>query len=344
MYHSRVSGTYYRMGFRYGSLLYKHGYRVPEMPTETVAFAKQCEGEVKRVFPDILDEIQGFADACNSTYEQLAAFIFSIGVDQPVACSVFAASTRSSVMFGRNYDFFYRFKKHSESFLTTPSEGYYSVGNSDVFIGREDGVNEKGLAVAMTWVSSRRIKPGINFILLTRCILDKCANVKEAVKTLTDAHHLRADSWLVADREGDMAVVEACPEKVVVRKPEDNFIVCTNHFIHPEMKEMEDETERPPDSLQRYIAIYHALEEKGEKLDVKGVQEILSDHTGGVCSHREDIQLGTLWSLIADLQKPLILRAEGHPCRAKYKQDNRLNKAMHKKLKTVQSGDLEPLK
>lgn len=335
MYHSRVSGTYYEMGFRYGSLLYKHGYRVPEMSREDMAFAKQCEEEVKRVFPDILDEIQGFAEACNSTYEQLAPFIFSIGVDQPVACSVFAASTHSGVIFGTNYDLFYRFKKHSESFLTMPSEGYASVGNSDVFIGREDGVNEKGLAVAMTWVSPKLIKPGINFILLTRCILDKCANVKEAVQTLKDTHHLRADGWLVADREGDMAVVEACPEKVKIRKPEDNFVVCTNHFIHPEMREMENETERPLDSLQRYTAIYNALEEKGEKLDVKGAQEILSDHAGKVCSHIDDIQFGTLWSLIADLQKLLILIAEGHPCRAKYKRDNRLNKAMRKRLKDL---------
>jgi len=330
MYHSRVSGTYYEMGFRYGSLLYKHGYRVPDTSREAIAFAEQCEREVKRVFPEILDEIEGFAEACNSTYEQLAAFNFNIGVYQPAACSVFAASTRSGVIFGRNYDFFYRFRKHSESFLTIPVEGYASVGNSDVFIGREDGVNEKGLAVAMTWVSPQQIKPGINFVLLARCVLDKCANVKEAVQTLTDAHPLRADGWLVADREGDKAVVEACPEKVRVRKPEGNFIVCTNHFVHPEMREMEDEGGRPSDSPERYTTIYSALEDNGENLDVEGAQQILSDHTGGVCSHIDDIQLGTLWSLIANLQKPLILLAEGHPCRAKYKQDNRLNKVMRK--------------
>ena len=39
-----------------------------------------------------------------------------------------------------------------------------------------------------------------------------------------------------------MAVVEASPDTARVHRPEgsDPFIVCTNHFVHPEMLEMED--------------------------------------------------------------------------------------------------------
>jgi predicted choloylglycine hydrolase len=328
MYHSRVSGTYYNMGFCYGSLLYRHGFKVPEVSSETLAFGRECEKEVKRIFPDILDEIQGFADACRASYEHLASFIFSIGTFKPTACSIFATDSDSEIVFGRNYDFYYRFKRHSESFLTKPSEGYYSVGNSDIFIGREDGVNEKGLAVAMTWVAPKTVKPGINFILLTRYVLDKCENVREALKTLTGARHVAANNYLLADKEGNMAVVEACAEKVRVRRPEDGFIVCTNHFVHDEMVDMEDQQERPSDSVLRYTTIYGALEENVERIDIKTAQRILSDHTGGVCSHKDEIRLGTLWSLIANLKQLRILLAEGHPCRAKYREDTRLNKAL----------------
>jgi len=324
MYHSKVSGTYYEMGFRYGSLLHRHGYRAPRVSGETLAFGRECEKEVKRIFPDILDEIRGFADACHIPYEHFAAFIFSIGTVMPTACSVFATDNGLEIVFGRNYDFFYRFKRHSESFLTKPSDGYCSVGNSDVFIGREDGVNEKGLAVAMTWVAPKTIKPGINFILLTRYVLDKCANVKEAVKTLTTARHVSANNYLLADREGNLVVVEACPEKIQVRKTESNFIACTNHFVHEEMVEMENRTERPSDSLQRYETICQALEGCNGRVDIEGAQKILSSHVGGVCSHRDDIQLGTIWSLVAGLKQLRIFLAEGHPCRAKYREDTRL--------------------
>jgi predicted choloylglycine hydrolase len=328
MYHSKISGTYYDMGYRYGSLLHRQGYRVPEASTETLAFGKECEKEVKRIFPGVLDEIRGFADACHALYKHLASFIFSISTFKPTACSIFAANNSSEVVFGRNYDFYYRFKRHSESFLTEPLDGYCSVGDSDVFIGREDGVNEKGLAVAMTWVAPKTVKPGINFILLTRCILDKCENVKEALRTLTEAHHVSANNYLLADKEGDMVVVEACAEKVRIRKPEDNFIVCTNHFIYDEMLDVEDRKERPPDSELRYRTIRKALEENLGKIDIKTAQRILSDHNGNVCSHIDEIQLGTLWSLVAGLKQLKIYLAEGHPCRVKYREDTRLIKAL----------------
>jgi len=249
----------------------------------------------------------------------------------PTACSVFAASTGSDVLFGRNYDFYYRLKEHSESYLTRPSNGYSSVGNTDIFVGREDGVNEKGLAISMTAVTPREVKPGINFALSVRCILDKCADVGEATKVLTSAHHVTANNYLVADKGGGMAVVEACSNRVRIRKPEgkDGFIVCTNHFIHSDMYDMENQGERPSDSVQRYTAIYEKLGQLNGKVTVRDAQKILSDHNGRVCSHIEEIQLGTLWSIIATLKRPSIYIAEGHPCRTKYKLDTRLGKSQY---------------
>jgi len=330
--HPRLAGTYYDMGFQYGTVLYKHGFRVPEQSSDRLSLGRECEKEVKRVFPQILEEIQGFADACHGSYEHLAAFISSVGAFKPpgVACSVFATFNGSDVVFGRNYDFYYRFKEHSESYLTRPKDGYWSVGNSDIFVGREDGVNEKGLAVAMTAVRPKTIKPGINFALATRCILDKCADVEEGVKTFPNAHFLTTNNYLLADKEGNMAVVEASPDKVRVRRPEEdnNFLLCTNQFMHSEMLEMESQKERPPDSTQRYTAIYNAIKKRSERIGVKTAQKILSDHSGFVCSHAESIQLGTLWSVVATLKKLQIFIAEGHPCRTKYKRDSRLNKAI----------------
>jgi len=334
MFHPRVKGTYYEMGYRYGAILYKHGFRVPEQPSERLSFGKACEKEVKRVFPQILEEVHGFADACHGSYEHLAALILSVGAFKPgSSCSVFAAFSGSDVVFGRNYDMYYRFKEHSESYLTMPSDGYWSVGNTDIFVGREDGVNEKGLAIGMNFVSPRNVRPGINFPLLLRCVLDECANVEEGVKVLTSAHHVAADNYLLADREGKMAVVEACPDKVRVRKPEgkDNFIVSTNHFVHPEMSDMENAKDRPLDSTVRYTTIYSALKQNKGKIQTHDAQKILSDHKGYVCSHAEEIKLGTLWSIVATLKEPRIYSAEGHPCRTGYREDTRLKRATKKR-------------
>jgi predicted choloylglycine hydrolase len=231
-------------------------------------------------------------------------------------------------LFGRNYDVYYRFREHTESYLTKPSNGHSSVGNTDIFVGREDGVNDNDLAIAMAMVRPIEVRPGINFALLVRCILDKCANVREATKLLTSAHHVSAYNYLIADREGNMAVVEACSRRVIVRRPEEaaRFIVCTNQFIHADMQDMENHRERPTDSDLRYKIIYEQLQHLNGKVKVNDAKKILSSHDGQVCLHIEEIQLGTLWSVIATLKKSSIYMAEGHPCKARYRLDYRLTK------------------
>ena len=93
MYHPVVRGDYYKMGHRYGAVLHKHGFKIPVQTDEKLEFGRKSENEVKRVFPDILEEIKGFADACHGSYEQASAFMFGIGAFKPVPeCSVCAVS------------------------------------------------------------------------------------------------------------------------------------------------------------------------------------------------------------------------------------------------------------
>ena len=94
--------------------------------------------------------------------------------------------------------------------------------------------------------------------------------------------------------------------------------------MHPDMRDLEKLEERPTDSMQRYEAINGRLQQLKEKAKTKDAQDILSDHPRLVCSHREESQLGTLWSIIATLKKPTVYRAEDHPCKTRYKMDRRL--------------------
>jgi predicted choloylglycine hydrolase len=341
MFHPAVRGSYHKMGYGYGSIVYKDGFRVLEQSIEKLDFRRKSEGEVQRVFPEILEEVKGFSEACHASYEQTAAFIFSVGAFKvgPM-CSAFAAVSDSDVVFGRNYDFFYSFKKYTESYLTCPKDGYWSLGHTDIFIGREDGVNEKGLAIAMTGVEGKSVKPGVSFCLALRGVLDKCATVDEAVKLLLNTHLSTSHNYLLADKEGNLAVVEASPDEKRVRRPEngDTFIVCTNHFVHPEMQDMEGLEERACsnwDSLPRYATICEAIKQQNRKISAENAQKILSNHSGYVCSHQDKIKLGTIWSVAATLKEPQIFRAEGHPCKTKYKQDLRLDKAIRRRQKEV---------
>ena len=331
MYHPRLRGTYHQMGTNYGTALRKHGFKLPAMSEESMVLATNCEVEVRRVFPDILDEIRGFAEAIQEPYEKLLAFILTIGYRKPMACSAFATSSDAGMIFGRNYDFYYRFAKYCESYLTRPKGAYASLGNTDVFVGREDGVNEKGLAASIHFVSASLGSSGINFPIALRYVLDKCATTGEAVDFLTHVKFLTANNYLIADRSGDMAVVEVCPSEAMVRRPEngESFLVATNHFLQPEMTRYEDHARRDPDSETRYNTITRDLREVRGRVTEGIAKRILSNNEGRVCAHMEYIQLGTLWSQITDLQKLTALRAEGQPCKTKYRIDKRLQAAVH---------------
>jgi len=330
MLHPRLRGTYFEMGVKYGTSLRKHGFKLPQIDEASLALGLQCEAEVKRVFPEVLEEARGVAEAIHEQYEKLATFVLTVGYAKPMGCSAFACVGDSRVIFGRNYDFYYRFGKYGESYLTRPKGAYASLANTDIFLGREDGVNEKGLALSMHFVSAQLGTPGINFPIAVRYVLDKCANTNEAVDFLTHVKFLTANNYLVADQNGALAVVEACPASTQVRRPEneEKFIVATNHFLHEGMKQFEIVEKRDPDSESRYDAILRTLRESRGYISENVARHILSSHEGRVCSHMDYIKLGTLWSQITDLKKLRIIRAEGQPCKTKYVVDNRLQKCL----------------
>jgi len=332
MLHPTVGGAYYQIGFREGSMMYKRGLKVPAPSKERVEFAKGCEKEIGRIFPELLDEMAGFADGCQAPHDDTMAFIFgnaTFGADS-TACSVFAAVNGSDIVYGRNHDTYYKFKQNSMAYLTCPEGSYWSVGHSDIYTGREGGLNERGLAIGMGAVEEKEVRPGMDLAHAVRYVLDKCGNVEEGARALCEMRHSTANNFLLADRKGSIAVVEAAPGRVRIREPEEGnrFIVCTNHFLHPEMFEMENREKRCWDSEVRYRAIYEALESRKGVINAEEAQAIFSDHSGHVCFHDKQVPLGTLWSVIAVPTQLKVYRAEGHPCRNRYREDLRLGRAI----------------
>jgi len=90
------------------------------------------------------------------------------------------------------------------------------------------------------------------------------------------------------------------------------------------MKPFEEASKRDPDSELRYDTILGSIREVRGHVTEGIAKRILSNHEGRVCAHLDYIKLGTLWSQIVDLKRPSVLRAEGPPCKTKYRPDKRL--------------------
>jgi predicted choloylglycine hydrolase len=324
MKHLTLKGSYFEMGMSYGKLLKKMRFKLPPIPNKTLIIAQQCRDYISSIFPDYLEEIKGIADATELNYDLLCAY--AIVVQEASNCSIFAIRDENQIFLGRNYDMYYNFKDYLETTLCIPQKGNKSVAQSDIFAGREDGLNETGLGVAQSGIISY-IKPGLAFWVSIRYILDKCTTVKQGIDFLTDIPHYSTTMFLLADKQGKIAIVEVGPnDECMIREPEDNFLVSTNHYNHPNMQFID--IYEPPDSRSRYNVIYSTLKNNKDKINQKTIQKILSSHEGLVCSHRDEINLGTLWSVIYSLSDLRVWRSVGHPCLSPYMEDNRLREAV----------------
>lgn len=331
MYHPRLRGNHYEMGYKYGGLLYRNGVRFEEtvhLTPEQFEFGMKSLDVCRHVYPEIVEEMRGMSDGLHYPLDHFAGFLLSIGVfDYDHGCTCVCFRQGEDIIFARNHDMFSVFKKTTESALIRPDEGYAFLGQGDALIGKEDGVNEHGLAVGMTYVTTKYKKPGLNFLFLVRFLLEKCANVAEALRALKALPIATSQNIVLADREGDMAVVECCSEEMQIRRPEkdQHFLVATNHFLTPAMIPYDGKPEANwYQSQTRYMTSFQALLENNSSDAIQHAMDILSGKLGFVCQYNRSLKFDSLWSFIVRLNDSQIYRAEGNPSRTKYTEDTRL--------------------
>lgn len=89
-------------------------------------------------------------------------------------CTAFAYSKDNRVIYGRNNDLPPYLKNGSSSEIYAPENGNRFNLTTSSFINGEEGLNEHGLAVAMTFVLTElgKIKAGFNSCFTVRYLLE----------------------------------------------------------------------------------------------------------------------------------------------------------------------------
>lgn len=324
MYHPRLYGSHYDMGHQYGTLLAKKGFELPNTSAKAEAYGKESLEVVRQCFPEGYQEIAGFARGINANIQKVGGFLLSLGYEHPRGqCSLFACQQNGQVFIGRNYDMLFAFKKFTESSLIAPEGSYAYIGQSDVFIGKCDGINERGLFVGMAFVNGTTRQPGISFHMVVKYLLEKCATTKEAIQALEGLPHASANNYLLADATGYLSVVEAAPQQVAVRLPAHGHatIAATNQFILPKMASYDSGGVAWSLSAERYQALQSSHPQK-MITSLDSVKEVLASPS--VCLNLKKSKFGTIWSVAAELTKLDIHRCEGMPTLARFKPETRL--------------------
>ena len=130
-------------------------------------------------------------------------------------------------MYVRNYDFSPALYD-ARLVFSNPENGYASIGFSQQIIGRLDGMNEYGLVVGLHFVNHEYSEEGFIASTIVRILLEQCKTIEEACMLIKEIPHGYCYNYSMTDCSGRAIVVEATPQKQVIKR--ENPLICTNHF------------------------------------------------------------------------------------------------------------------
>ena len=341
MYHLRLKGNHYDMGVKRGNIFKKSGIIFPLcLDTFQLEHGQQSEKILNRYFHEVCDEIKGVSDTINEDYLRFVSWMLAMGCcmynldkNYPLeirGCTAFAVKYQNKIYYGRNNDLPPYLKKGSKSEIYKPTSGYAFEITTSSFINGEEGINEMGLAVAMTFVLTdlKDIQPGFNSVFVVRYLLEKAKDVNHAIQLLEPLPVASNMNILLADRSGNMKVVECTPYQKHIRKPIEldngiTFICTVNHLTSSKMKkyELAGDTYK---ASERYMTVCNAFKNYNNEDMVEYIQSILKGEHGFICQYEKALNFETVWSSIFDLQTLDIYRVEGNPEKKKFIEDKRL--------------------
>ena len=261
---------------------------------------------------DIRDADDMISACC---HKLLAGFPFDVDIPM-FGCSSFSCVTPEGThLFGRNYDYL---DAEGIVFYSAPKDGYASIAVCDLqwpnlagqnkkfapdsLIGRfilrgvgplicVDGMNDQGLGISILTLSynqyrnSSEDRPDTLVPVAIRAILDKCANVDEAVAFLSsyDVYSMVDDEFhlFLTDKSGKSVIAEWIDGVYTVT--EINYV--TNYAIASH--EYDDE--------RRFVTLKTRLDEKNGVLTIDEALDLLKD----AAQKSDTVQ--TEWSCVYDL-------------------------------------------
>jgi len=326
MRHIEIAGSYYELGLEYGRIVSENklNWWWTQPTAAKLALVKQCEREIAVHAPGFLEEVRGIADACRSDYDLILSNM-TVTYSAQSACNVVAVAgalcRNGRTIFARNHDFFDEDQQWVTCFRTNPKNGLRSIAFGFADPGRYDGINEAGLAISSAAIYYRH-KPqsGLRMNIVTRWILDTFSDTPSAVDYLKRIPHHEGISYLVADKLGCIARVEAAPEGVDVALAKDGMLAAINLFQSQQMARLEHTPGKENIVYRHKKRIIAWYDTRKGRIDLDAAKRLCSDHEIGLCDHGENRSepFGTIYSWVAELGTGKIHVAQGRPCKSGY--------------------------
>ncbi len=182
-----------------------------------------CRSALLKYMPELLPVWERLVDLTGGDAE--VGRLLSLWCPTPylAGCSQ-AVFSHGAPILVRNYDYHPAFCEGT--FLLSAWNGTRVMAASDCLWGVLDGMNEHGLAVALSFGGRDTVGEGFGMPLVLRYLLETCRTTPEATALLEQVPSHMAYNVLLLDAAGYRAVVAVAPDRPTTARAAD---VTTNH-------------------------------------------------------------------------------------------------------------------
>jgi isopenicillin-N N-acyltransferase-like protein len=257
----------------------------------------------KNVSEEYKDEIYGVSASASDDYEYIgskyqrilnyhAAHDIGHALQSMalVGCTSFGTwndqSEDSTMIIGRNFDFYVGDKFAEDKIVAfyNPEKGYKLMTVTwGGFVGAVSGMNEKGITITINAAKTDLPTGSATPVsLVAREILQYAKNIDEAIAITRKRKMFVSESFLVGSAADNKAIViEKTPDSLGIYNPNQNYIVCANHFQSKGLAGLQSNEQQLKESASpyRYKRLMQLLDQNGKNTVEKTVN-ILRDRKG----------------------------------------------------------------
>lgn len=329
-----VSGSHYECGRQIGSacgglirrlLSHSQGLLPPGLHWDDCRRAvRPYLAATQRAFPWVLEELRGVADSAGVDFLDL--FIDSVeelfSAPSASRCSDFAAcfpATEDRVLLAHNNDL----APESEENILAIEWNFpdhprlFTIGVGPFLSA---GLNDARIALTGNELAHNDQRPGVPRLAIARAILS-ARNFNDALAIALRPERASSYNNIVSSGDGRIVSVEASASDHELIFPEDGWLVHTNHYTHPRMRQYEQDPNKIAGSVSRYERARSLMQNRAGPVTLPLLKTFLSDHQSApvsLCWHDPAGRVKTVFSILMDLTEFSVYAALGNPCQGEF--------------------------
>lgn len=290
------------------------------------------EDRLARFFPETLEEIHGIAEGSGLSYRQILTLncfdaVIGSSMSRPGCSNIGFVDSDVGVLLGKTADWnvtgaenFAAWQRYQPAAGKGHTFIHYGCAGT---LWTEGGLNDAGFGMVLNGLPVSGSTPdSVPWVPLTRGVLQHCHTVQDAIDFLGRYDVM---CWgfnlTLADASGDLAFIEVVPGAQAVRRPQEDYLIHTNHCLCSETKggQLDDEAlvlYGEPGLVENSLGRYQTLERivPPAPRTLASMKSLLRNRSiPGAISQSGEHGMHTVYAMIIAPAQGKMWGAEGYP-------------------------------